>query len=380
MPHIARRPSLVATVADILRRDLQKGVWREYLPGEHRLCEQLQISRPTLRLALNRLQREGLIEVSQGQRRRITGRARTLKRRSKAPTTIGVLTGLPYHMLSSFSLFLLGKLERCIYEAGHRFEMCASTYPGSAQTNRQLDRLISESKADYWVFLGFLGSLRYWENRYRGRILVVDARRSDRSLACIGVDTRAMAYHSVGAFLRRGHTRIALVNPRVDPSRDKLIEDGFRAGFAASKLPHESAVLTGHTGTVESIHGALGKLIRSKMPPTALLVTRPQHAVTALTYLIRQGVRVPRDMSLISLGYDPVIDLVHPLLSYYGTDWELFGKRLCRMVLQMAERGAPSRRHIMIMGEFHPRDTLASPRSTSLSSRIGPGTEPVNPG
>lgn len=364
MPHIARRPSLVATVVDILRRDLQKGAWRENLPGEHRLCEQLQISRPTLRLALNRLQREGLIEVSQGQRRRITGKARTLIRQAKAPTTIGVVTGLPYHMLSSISLFLLGKLERSIYEAGHRFELCASPYPSSPQTNKQLDRLIGESKADYWVFLGFLGSLRYWENRYRGRILVVDARRSDRSLACIGVDTYAMAYHSVGAFLRPGHTRIALLNPRVDPSRDKLIEDGFRAGFAASRLPNDSAIVATHNGTVESIHDALGRLIRSKNPPTGLLVTRPQHAVTAMTYLIAQGVRIPQDMSLISLGYDPVIDLVHPPMSYYGTDWELFGKRLCRMVLQMAERGAPPRRHVWIMGEFLQRDTLAPPRSS----------------
>src|SRR6185503_7916079 len=69
---IARRPSLVDAAVGILRRDLQSGIWREYLPGEHRLCERLQISRPTLRHALEMLRREGLIEVSQGRRRRIT--------------------------------------------------------------------------------------------------------------------------------------------------------------------------------------------------------------------------------------------------------------------------------------------------------------------
>jgi len=355
---IARRPSLVDTAADILRRELQKGVWRQFLPGEHRLCERLQISRPTLRLALETLRREGLIEVSQGRRRRITALARQIPKH-KGPKRIGVLTGVPYHLLSPFSLFLLGALERCIYEAGYGFELCANPTSNPSTAQRWVERLLRESTADHWVFLGFLGAVPQGESRYFSRVLVVDSRRCRPPLWGIGVDTHASAYHAVGVFKRHGHSQIALLNPRTDPPRDRLTEDGFRAGFAGARSSPGAPIVAGHNGTVPGIHEAIARLLRLRSPPSGLLVTRPQHAVTALAYLIANRVRVPEEMSIVSLGYDPVLDLVRPLMGYYGVNWEEFGRRLCRSVLHLADHGTLSRRQTLVLGEFHPRETLS---------------------
>ena len=71
MKKLPQRLSLVSQAADILREQLAAGLCGDILPGERALCARLQVSRPTLRAALETLRREGWLEVSQGRRRRI---------------------------------------------------------------------------------------------------------------------------------------------------------------------------------------------------------------------------------------------------------------------------------------------------------------------
>ena len=68
---LPQRPSLVALTLEAMRAGLRTGLWRDHLPGERDLCERFQVSRPTVRAALAQLQREGLLELTHGQRRRI---------------------------------------------------------------------------------------------------------------------------------------------------------------------------------------------------------------------------------------------------------------------------------------------------------------------
>lgn len=65
------RSSLAARVAEVLRKDLRVGRWRQWLPSEIELRAHLKVSRNTVRAALQALQREGLVTASQGKRRRI---------------------------------------------------------------------------------------------------------------------------------------------------------------------------------------------------------------------------------------------------------------------------------------------------------------------
>src|ERR1043166_6845480 len=107
---LPRRTSLAEQTADILRNAIRQGEWTERLPGEHTLSERLKVSRTTLRAALGMLRREGLLDISQGQRVKIVARP---ERTDGAADTkvVGVVAGLPSHELSSFSLFLIARLQ-----------------------------------------------------------------------------------------------------------------------------------------------------------------------------------------------------------------------------------------------------------------------------
>src|SRR3954466_6173402 len=87
-----QRSSLVAETVNVMRRAIQSGMWRDHLPGERTLCVMWQISRPTLRSALDVLRREQLIEVEHGRRTRVLAKASP--RRIKT-LTVGLLSPEP---------------------------------------------------------------------------------------------------------------------------------------------------------------------------------------------------------------------------------------------------------------------------------------------
>jgi DNA-binding FadR family transcriptional regulator len=70
---VPRRVSLAAQATDALRQAIISGNWSDFLPSERRLCELLQVSRPTIRKALSQLAQDGVIAIHQGRRNRLLG-------------------------------------------------------------------------------------------------------------------------------------------------------------------------------------------------------------------------------------------------------------------------------------------------------------------
>src|SRR6187399_1643672 len=73
---LPRRHTLSEQAAAAIRQALEQSTWKEYLPSERRLCELLQVSRPTIRTALQTLAREGWLEIKHGRRNRLLSPAR----------------------------------------------------------------------------------------------------------------------------------------------------------------------------------------------------------------------------------------------------------------------------------------------------------------
>lgn len=60
---IPHRVSLASQAGAYLREGIRSGRWGKWLPSERELCEELQVSRFTLRAALKELAREGITKA-----------------------------------------------------------------------------------------------------------------------------------------------------------------------------------------------------------------------------------------------------------------------------------------------------------------------------
>ena len=356
---VPKRQSLATQVAEILRRELSRRACVEFLPGERALCEQFRVSRMTLRAALDVLQREGRINSSQGRRRRVTARAQSAAK-SGAPRTVGVLGTVDFHTLHPFTLFLINHLQAHLTDAGCKLEVHVHPRFASQQYAKELDELMGQTHVDCWVIAGHYESLNRWFGERRLRAVAVASLSKDAYVPCLGVDYSAICRHAVGVLRARGHSRMALVLSRTLSQLEKPLVDVFLESAPATQESHEAQrQIAYHNGHTDGIASTLRSLFRSPMAPTGLLVARPKHVLTVMSRLMNSGRRVPRDVSLISLGYEPYLAEMLPSVAHYDFNWDVFARRLFRVVMQLLDTGVVAPHETRLMAKFHDGATLA---------------------
>jgi DNA-binding LacI/PurR family transcriptional regulator len=359
--HLApHRLSLAQQTAETLREALRNGLWREHLPGERELSRQLNVSRPTLRLALDQLSREGWLKS-------VPGRARAIVRRATGKTTprsqvVGLLTPLPLQEVPPFALCWMDKLRELLASAGLQLEIHSGRRWYSRRPERDLAALTHQMPAAAWVLFVANERMQRWFAASGLPGVLSGSGHAGVDLPSVDIDYRAVCRHAVGQFLQRGHRRIVLFLQASGAAGDQESEAGFlealqtRAGAAATPIVVE------HDGTPENIRQRLEALLGQSSPPSAFLVGRSMPALMVASELMRRGKQLPRDAVVISRDSDHFLEYFSPSLARYRADPDVHARRLSRLVIQLARGAAQRPRQIRIMPEFIKGESLGEAR------------------
>lgn len=356
MHRIPQKLSLVSQTAAILTERIEAGEWHRWLPGEHELCAQLRIARMTLRRALQQLQRNGLIRSSQGKPREIVARRR------KTPTNISgrvlLLTQVPMKTRLPFDAFWLHELREALEKAGYHLELHSNHAAYGRVMTTNLERLHEQLQPVGWVLSNSTQAMQRWFAKRRLPCVIVGSRHPGVDLPFVDKAYRAMCRHAVGMFLARGHTRFVLLNPESGFAGDLESEQGFLEGVACSPRQDIQASVVRHDGTVSDVLNKLNALIRRREPPTAILVSRAVYVLTVMGHLMRSGLRIPEDVSVIARDYEAFLETMVPGVSSYVQNSDTMAKRISSAVLEMLESGMVSPANCQIMPEFKERESL----------------------
>jgi DNA-binding LacI/PurR family transcriptional regulator len=350
--------SRAAQVAEILRDEIRRGLYRDVLPGEWELSEHLQVSRPTLRAALQILREEGKLRTVKGQRTRLIGR-HVRARAERGPKRVSVIAASAYHLMNSFSMFLIGKLQPVIEEAGLGFEVHIDPRLDGSSMTKILDRLAARSDFACCVQLGGSPSIQAWFHRRRIPLIVVGKALFQRPVYSLGTDHGAICRHAIATMARRGISRVALIVPHPTASDSAYRGDAW--GEVFSRTTRDFGI-TGRTFEMDieawGILPTMKRLLEAFSLPMGVLVERPKHVLAVTSYLLKTQRSIPDDVSLISLGYDPFMDYLTPSIAHYRVDWDVFAKRLIRMTLHLAMEGRLPSRPTLLMSNFHDGESL----------------------
>jgi len=354
-PLLPKRLSLVAQTVESLGAGIRAGHWLEHLPGERELSRRLQVSRDTLRAALEELQRQGWIEVAQGRRRRIQS-SRIVPPRGWNQPVIRLLSTNSFLHSALPHAFLIDALRGQLVKTGaavehHVSPACFSSKPASA-----LEETVGGMPAAAWVVLGSRQPMQRWFIEQKLPCLIVGSCRDSIALPSIDADFKATCRHACGVLLRKGHRQIALVLPPKGFDGDADSEAGFREALADSG-EGRLAVLR-HDGSTGHLCALLDTQLRSASPPTGYLVARSRHVFTVVTHLMRRGLRIPQDVAVISRDDDPYLQAISPEVTRYSINLTRFANRVALAVRQLAETGFLPPRAIRLMPEFIPGGTV----------------------
>jgi DNA-binding LacI/PurR family transcriptional regulator len=348
-----RRVSLVDLAAQSLREALFAGHWLGQLPGERELSAHLQVSRSTLRAALDQLQREGLLSV-EGRR----GRRILIDHPNPAfrqPRVIALLSARPLLEMTTASVVMVDDLREKLLQAGFRLAIHVQPSCFSAQPARALEALTTRAPAAAWLLFGSLAPMQRWFVRRAIPCLVVGSCTDGIDLPSIDADYRATCRHAGQLLRRRGHRHIAFVRPNDDYGGDLDSETGLREAFAGPDAPSLSVLR--HDGSADQLVARLDAVLKRPDAPTAFVVARPVHALTVVMHLQRLGKRLPRDVGVISRDDEGFLQHAVPRITRYATPPAIFARKVSQAVRRLAEGGSLSNRTLRLMPEWVPGET-----------------------
>lgn len=353
-PKPPQRTSLVSLTAQSLRDSMESGHWQGHLPGERELCTRLQVSRHTLRAALNELQRDGWIEVAERQRRRIktTGTCQ----RTAHSRVIALLSSRPLLAMSPSSVVMVDELRDQLSRAGFSLEIHVSTACFSTKPAKALDLLVARSPAAVWLLFGSLEPMQNWFSQRQLPCLVVGSCASGITLPSFDADYRAGCRHAGAMMRRKGHRHIAFIRPESNFGGDVESERGLVEGLQVEGAPPLQVLL--HNGTPEHLCTLLDKALRSSRPPTACIVARAVHVLTVMMFLMQRGKRIPQDMAIISRDDEAFLQHTIPPVTRYAANPTQFARSVSKAARKLAETGTLPPKAIRLMPQLVRGETL----------------------
>ncbi len=353
---VPQRSSLVAQTVAILKEGIRAGLWKDFLPGEMALCHRLQVSRVTLRAALEQLQREQWCSAGQGRRRRIQfALARHVSGNDRKDRVV-LLSPHPLQNLTASALFWVDALREHLATTGHRLEYLHSPAVYSQHPERALEGLVHKSQAAGWVLYLSTHALQRWFSERGLPCVICGSRHADVQLSSVDIDYAATCSHATGLLVAGGRNRLALLMPRSEQAGNIESEHGFLQ--AVERHSGVKGQVAHHDGTTTGICGALDRLLRGDWAINGLLVAKPAHVVTAVSHLLRRGIRLPQDVGLLSRDDDPLLEHLVPVVSRYHFEPEAFARRVSRLVVDLARAGAHRRHDSRIIPKLIRGETL----------------------
>lgn len=193
--------------------------------------------------------------------------------------------------------------------------------------------------------------------------LVLASRKSTSELAdSVATDDTAGAKLAVDHLIGLGHRRIAHVTGGAGAGAAQRL-DGFVTTMVSHGLGQESMMVVDGDYTEAGGISGMEEILSGSQIPTAVFVANDQAAIGALRVLAKAGMRVPDDMSVI--GYDDTYLAAFEHIDLTSVHQEPFemGRTAVRLLLDRADLGRTTARHLTLKPRLTIRGSTAPPTS-----------------
>jgi DNA-binding LacI/PurR family transcriptional regulator len=326
-------------VAGQISRQIQEGRFGNgYLPGERQLAEQLGVTRPTLRRALQSLSEAGVLESRPGVGTKLVDKV--------LPSQIIALE-LP-DIANRFYVEVTEVIEYTTLQRGYQLLLSSYRYRDNLR-EVQLKQFATQGVKG--VILGHDSSrelpagLDHLLERSIPAVLLFNV-----TMSCpfdsVTIDQHAGVMQVLRYLFSLGHERIAFIRPLAS-SRQTLREAFFLEimSEAGHPVPPEFRVALEE---LEAGPEVLRKLLAHKNRPTAIFAGNDKVALIVMKRLSEIGSRIPEDISLV--GFDNLSYTEHLPVPLTTVDQpkDLLGRRASELLFERIEHESslPPRREV----------------------------------
>ena len=357
------RIPLAASIARAIVQSIRDGEWKDTLPGERTLCLRYQVSRPSLRMALTKVEQEGWIRTRPGKVRRICrqppasqGLAGVARQR------IMFFSAYPLTELDPVAVMSIASLRQLMTDAGYYLEMMSAAEFAREHVTKNLETMVASHPSAGWILYRCPQKLQEWFAGRRLPAVIMGTSYPEVPIAYVDMDYRAVTRHAVGLLIGKGHRpdRICLFLTAEHLAGNLACQEGFCEIIRASGGADPRVAIFARR------HDLIRQMARGfdqNPPPTGLIFQRPVYALSAAGFLMaRLNRMLPRDVSLISLDDDPILRYAIPYITHYTRNPEQFARKLWKVLFHVVQGSLSlSARATLLMSELVPGETVGPP-------------------
>jgi LacI family transcriptional regulator len=284
-----------------------------------------------------------------------TPNAVALSLRSRRTRTLGVLTwpgrvGLPQAMLHA-----------ALRKAGeHSYLLLVMDTDADAEVeSRQLDTLRDRQVDGFLVVSPELAHYRPVEVLTTAPTVLVNCLDPESAVSSVAPDEVEAGRRATEVLLSGGHVRIGLVVGDPHSLQTQLRVRGVRDAATEAGRPPPAPTAAGRT--IEDGYRAARSLLLGPDRPTALICTHERLAIGAALVAAELGVRIPADLSLVSLedGERLTSTLVPPLTTVHRPDGPM-GEQAVNLLLDQLAGDGPEVRELLFASPLRERGSVAA--------------------
>ena len=350
------RTSLAHRAAESLHKEIRAGTVTGTLPSERSLCQSLQVSRSTLRVALQILREEGVLKTRHGSGTRVCI-PDPLPLRPESSVSIGILISVKVDYWRHFISLVVDDLRSRLSKRRQSLEVYAHSYVASAAPGARLAKLTEEKSHAAWVLIGCSHQTQEWFTNHDVPALVSGTSLPDLHLPCVTLDNQALGRHAAATLLRLGHRRIGLVLRPGNPGLRAGLNEVF-ARRSPSPLSVRQVEVDDEPGSIPS---GIDRLFADQFKPTALFVAESDLYLSVMCLLAQRQIRVPQDCGLLCRDEEPFFNALYPSPCRYRKNPHHYAKKIDDMIRGITNGELLQQRVTRIMPTFVPGDSLVSP-------------------
>jgi DNA-binding LacI/PurR family transcriptional regulator len=338
------------------REGVRQGRWGDPFPGEQQLASELDVSRHTVRRALQILEKEGVLSGhGQGCSRGITAAGAVAV--SQRPLRVNILRHDERLTDNPQTSMVLIEIMHSLEAAGHQVTCLKKSQIELKHDVARLSRHLTKTPADAWVVECGSHPLLEWCASQPTPCLALYGRTEGLPLARIGPDAVPAYRVATRQLIALGHRRIVQI---VREGFRKPMPEGCELAFLEELKAHDIPTGDYNLPDWEENSAGFNRLMEGlfkSTPPTALIIDETCWFIAALAFLVRRGIRVPEEVSLVSGDCETTLDVCHPQFAHMRWDNRLIVRRVVRWV-NAVRKGRGDRRSINLCAEFVPGGSI----------------------
>src|SRR5437868_932237 len=326
--------SLITQTQAVLIEGMRQRRWQHELPGERILSSELRISRWTLRAALAELSRLGYLNIAQGRPCAITPLALQAKQRRPSMRKVALIVPAPLSKLRLFVSLWVDELRIILNAQGIEFSVLDAPKAYRPNPDHALESIVDKHPFHDWVLMLSTRAMQEWFQTRSEFALVAGTRFEGIHLPAVDIASHAVGVHAAHTLLGLGHRRMALFIPRIANAGVLAAETGLRQAISRAKYADAHITVVACDEEPTDVCRTVDRLLAEASRPTVLIGARAAATLTAFSHVTRLGLRVPHNVSLLSIEWEGFLDMVVPRIAHYRFSPAQFARHMSRGILR----------------------------------------------